>query len=93
MSDDARLRLRERGEFFATRRIGQQIYDDAAALLDTDPGRRLVLDFDGVQAITVTFADEVVANLVADYGTRIVVAGTNHEVAEAVVSALTRRAL
>jgi hypothetical protein len=92
VTSEAQLRVGARGAFFATRHAARQIYDEAVALLGDDDGSRLLLDFAGVEAVTVTFADELVANLVARYGARIVVAGMNREVGEAVTVALTRRA-
>lgn len=93
MADDLRLALADygRGEFFATRRLGELVREDAEQILDGHPGEHLTLDFTGVVAITVTFADELVANLCATYGSRILVAGIDDEIANAIEIALSRR--
>jgi hypothetical protein len=81
--------VRQYGEFFATRHRGRQIRDDAVTALSG--ADTLVLDFEGVKAVTVAFADELVANLVVRYGPRIVLAGMDQYVAESVEVALSRR--
>jgi hypothetical protein len=85
-------RVRDRGAFFATRHAGRQVYVEAAALLDSQPDGQLVLDFAGVEAVTLAFADELVANLVERFGARIVVADLNEDVFQAIWAALRRRA-
>jgi hypothetical protein len=94
VTGDLRLRLADDGEFLATRDHGRLIRQHAAwllALLGEQSGQMLTLDFAGVAAVTVGFADELVANLVADHGHRIVLAGMEPEVASAVERALSRR--
>jgi len=59
-------------------------------LLVEDEGP-LILDFSGVEAVTVAFADELVVSLVVDYGPRIVLTGMSNEVAETVRTTLARR--
>jgi anti-anti-sigma regulatory factor len=91
VADDLRLRLADDGEFFATRNSGQQMRERAAALLAERSGQMLILDFSGVAAVTVGFADELVASLVANHGPRIGLDGMNPEVAEVIERALSRR--
>jgi hypothetical protein len=86
---EQRLQVSEYGEFLGTRHRGRQIYNDAETTLSG--ADTLVLDFTGVQAVTVAFADELVANLIARSGPRIVLAGMDEYVAESVEVALSRR--
>lgn len=83
------LRVADFGEFFATRHCGRQIYD--AAVIELGADDTLVLDFAGVKAATVAFADELVANLFGYYGPRIMLDGMNPYVAEVIEMALSRR--
>ena len=80
------LRLRDWGSFHATRYGAGQI----RATVEDD--HEIAVDFDGVQAITLTFADELVANLVA-VGIRLRLSGANEDVFETVNGALSRRDL
>lgn len=91
MTSEARLRVGAHGAFLATRHTGRQIFDEAVALLD-DTDVRLVLDFDGVKAVTVAFADELVVNLASRYRERIAVAHTTREIEDTITMAFARRA-
>lgn len=83
----------QHGAFLATRHVGQQARNAVEALLAVvGAGERVTLDFIGVEAVTGAFADELVARLIQEHGTRIVVMGANVDVAETVQLALSRRA-
>lgn len=84
MSTD--LRLRDWGSFFATRHGAREI----RATLDGDG--EVVVDLAGVQAMTLTFADELLANM-AVAGRRLQLSGANEGVFETVNRALRRRGL
>ncbi len=87
--DETRIALDGYSAFFGTRCRGRIVRDEAELLLTA--ARTLVLDFAGVKAATVAFADELAGNLVARYGPRIVLAGMNPDVAETLELALSRR--
>ena len=72
------------GRFLATRDIGLRIRQDAAG--------KPCLDFTGVEAITIGFADELVADLV-ERGAVTAITGMNDEVRDSIDIALGRRGL
>jgi hypothetical protein len=91
---EVRLKLCEYGggQYFGTRHLGGRIRAEAEKLLAGLPaGGVLVLDFTGVVAVTVVFADELVANLTATFGLRVALDGMSDEVGETVQFAVSRR--
>lgn len=95
-----RYAVAEEGRFLATRERGRRVREDIERhLARTARGETLVLDFSGVEGITVSFGDESVAKLVVartsgDFVNRgMVVEGANEDVRETLESTLTRRKL
>lgn len=82
------LRLHEWGVFHATRAHAQQI----RAVVEAEPDRTTSIDFAGVEAITISFADELLAKLAAS-GRWLRLSNANEEVAETIETALRRRGL
>lgn len=80
------------GRFFATRHLAGQIRAAAETLLTAYPDEQITLDFSGTEMVTCAFADELVANLRAMYGDRIMLAGANADILDAIDVALARRA-
>jgi hypothetical protein len=71
LSDDAkRLRLcvREETEGFGSRRAGNQIRTKCKNLMNAEPACVLMIDWDGIQMISSSFADEFVGKLFAELG-------------------------
>lgn len=83
------FRIADHGTFLATRHLAEGI----RAWIEPRRRERTVLDFTGVEAITVAFADELVAKLRADNGDRVRWEGANPEVAETIQLAITRRSV
>jgi hypothetical protein len=86
------------GKFLATRERGRQVREDVEIRLAQVPaGESLVLDFTGVEGITVSFGDESVARLVlarasGDFADRgLVIVGDNQDVRETLETVLARR--
>lgn len=83
------LATRERG-----RRVREDVEKELSALL---AGQILALDFAGVEGVTVSFGDELVAKLVIDRGSGqfvdcgLVVEGANEDVRETLETVLIRR--
>lgn len=84
--------------FLATRERGRQVREDIEAQFVALPaGDALVLDFSGVDGITVSFADESVARIVlarasGDFADRgLVIDGANEDVRETLETVLARR--
>lgn len=95
-----RYPIAKEGKFLATRERGRRVREDIEDHLGrTAHGDTLVLDFSGVEGITVSFGDESVAKLVVartsgDFADRgMVVEGANEDVRETLESTLTRRKL
>lgn len=82
--------MAEHGQWFGTRGAGARIRAFVEKLLDGN-GRKVVIDFTGVEAITGGFADELVVELVSVYGARITTTCGNEEVTDAIQAALSRR--
>jgi len=86
------------GAFLATRDHGRQVREDVEDQLGkVPPDTPLILDFSGVEGITASFADELLAKLVVSGGPNrqvgrgIVVEEANDEVRETLETALARR--
>jgi hypothetical protein len=84
--------------FLATRERGRRVREDVEAqLAKVAPGDTLVLDFAGVDGITVSFGDEAIAKLIlardaGDFVDRgMVVEGANEDVRETLDTLLARR--
>ena len=84
--------------FLATRERGRQVRQDIEAqLAQLSPGDSLVLDFSGIDGITVSFGDETVAKLVlariaGDFADRgLAIEGANEDVRETLETVLARR--
>lgn len=84
--------------FLATRERGRRVREDIeTALAKLAPGDNLVLNFSGVEGITVSFGDECVAKLIlarssGDFEDRgLVVTGANEDVRETLEAVLSRR--
>jgi uncharacterized protein (DUF1330 family) len=86
---DAYRVVQHGGTFFATRHQGRKIREAVETQLAAQP--EVVLNFEDVEAITATFADELVANLVVAHPGRITCVGANEDVAATVQRALVRR--
>ena len=86
--------------FLATRERGRRVREDIdERLVGLSPGEILVLNFSGVEGITVSFGDECVAKLImarasGDFADRgIVIEGANEDVRETLEAVLSRRKL
>lgn len=86
------------GQFLATRERGRKVREDIEMQLSKiRPGDALVLNFEGVEGITVSFGDECVAKLIlsrssGDFADRgLGVGGTNEDVLETLEAVLSRR--
>ncbi|HZN72707.1 MAG TPA: STAS-like domain-containing protein [Micromonosporaceae bacterium] len=86
--------------FLATRERGRRMREDVEGrLAQVAPGDALVLDFSGVEGITVSFGDELVAKLIlgresGDFADRgMVIEGAGEDVRETLESVLARRKL
>ena len=84
--------------FLATRERGRQVREDIEAkLAQLSAGDTLVLDFSGVDGITVSFGDETVAKLVlaraaGDFADRgLAIEGANEDVHETLETVMARR--
>jgi STAS-like domain of unknown function (DUF4325) len=93
-----RHRLGAWNAFLATREHGRQVRRDVEnELAKMPPGTTLILDFSGVDGITTSFGDELLAKLVAsggaghESGCSIVVEGASDDVWETLETALARR--
>jgi hypothetical protein len=93
-----RYRLWAWNAFLATREHGRQVRRDVEDELGKMPrGTTLILDFSGVDGITTSFGDELVAKLVASGGAghqsgcSIAVEGASDDVRETLETALARR--
>ena len=95
MPDRLICKVRDFGTYFATRDLGRTVRAAAIDMLATSADLdSIVLDFDGVEAITNGCADEMVAGLITRQDDRrIFVRGANSEVWDAIITALTRRGL
>lgn len=80
------------GKFFATRHRAAEIRTIVEQVLAAEPDDALLLDFEGVEAVTGGFADELVAQLRHRHGNRICWDGANESVADTILEALARRA-
>jgi hypothetical protein len=85
------LRHEAGSEFFATRVKARHIREAIDSLPDVAVAG-VVLDFDGVQAITGAFADELVCSL-ADDGLLTAVVSANPDVRDTLATALDRRGI
>jgi hypothetical protein len=87
------------GPFPSTRAWGLRSRQELEALLpDIPEGEPLVLDFTGIEALTVAFADEVLAKLVSRFPqlkepSSLKIVGANPEVRATLRTALERRKL
>jgi len=81
------IRVAQWGQFLATRASGRAA---RAHVLAEAPDGLCVLDFSGVEAVTVAFADELVANLAAA-GRPVLITGAYGDVWHAIERAVTRR--
>jgi hypothetical protein len=95
-----RYRVGESSMFLATRERGRRMREEVEGLLaKVAPGGALVLDFSGVEGITVSFGDELVAKLIlgresGDFADRgMVIEGAGEDVWETLESVLARRKL
>ena len=95
-----RFEFRQLGDVFSTRERGAKVRADIAeALREIDQDEPLLLDFEGVQLISFSFADEVVGRFVQDraageLGERaIVVLNASDEIVHPVRSSMERRKL
>lgn len=86
--------------FLATRERGRRVREDIEAkLAQLGVGDTLLLDFAGVEGITVSFGDETLAKLVVarmsgDFTDRgLIIEGANEDVRETLESVLARRKL
>lgn len=84
--------------FLATRERGRRVREDIEAQMSKIvPGDSLVLDFSGVDGITVSFGDECVAKLIlarssGDFTDRgLAIRGANEDVRETLEAVLSRR--
>jgi hypothetical protein len=84
--------------FLATRERGRRVREDVEHELgQLDAGQTLALDFAGVEGVTVSFGDELLAKLVIDRSTGqfvdrgLVVEGANEDVRETLETVLARR--
>ena len=62
------LQLRDEQVGFGSRMAGRQIRTKCLNLLDADPEKPLLLDWEGIPLISSSFADELVGKLFADLG-------------------------
>lgn len=95
-----RYRLARHGATFATRARGAEVRADIeSAVRQTKPDEMILLDFEGVEVISFSFADEVVGHLLADRShgdlaeRAILVTNANEDVVDSIVSSLGRRGL
>ena len=86
------------GKFLATRERGRQVREDVETQLAQMPaGESFMLDFSGVDGVTVSFGDEFLARLVlarasGDFADRgLVIEGDNEDVRETLETVLARR--
>ena len=85
------------GSFLATRSLGRGVRVDLEDQLSSAQNEvGVVLDFHGVEAITISFADECVARFLASHAQTasaafVVITGLNEETSEAVGVSLERR--
>lgn len=88
----ATFAVAEHGQWLATRAHAQHLRDLVEEqLAELSDGEQLRLDFDGVEAVTGAFADELVAALVAEHGLRVTAVNSNPDVTETIDLALSRR--
>lgn len=62
------FRLVEEATNFGNRQTGQSLRNKLANLMNMFPGEAIAIDFDGVEIVSASFADEFIAKLVADMG-------------------------
>ena len=62
------VRMSNYGANLGTRNLGRIVYSDLRTLLGQCMSERIVLDFQGVSAVTNSFADEVFGHLVETIG-------------------------
>lgn len=62
------LRLREEAVGFGSRMAGRHLRTKCLNLMDAEPGKPLVLDWDAVPLVSSSFADELVGKLFAELG-------------------------
>lgn len=86
--------------FLATRERGRRVREDLEGELRAlDPGNVLLVDFEGVEDITSSFADECIAKLLQDVGSGdypergLLLANAGEDVREGLESVLSRRKL
>jgi hypothetical protein len=84
--------------FFATRDRGRRVREDVESEIGRlQGGQTLALDFAGVEGVTVSFGDELLAKLVIDRSTGqfvdrgLVIESANEDVRETLETVLTRR--
>ncbi len=87
------------GAYFSTRERGVKVRDEINEALRRTSEDLLILDFDGVQLISFSFADEVVGRLVSDRASgemgdvSILIVNANDEVIHPIQSSMERRKL
>jgi hypothetical protein len=93
-----RYRVADWNEFLATRERGRRVREEIEEkLASVPPGESLLMDFSGVEGITVSFGDECIAKLIlsrasGDFVDRgLVVEGANEDVRETIETVLSRR--
>ena len=57
------LRLKEEATGFGSRRVGEQLRTKCMNLLNAEPAKPLILDWNGVPIVSSSFADELVGKL------------------------------
>jgi anti-sigma regulatory factor (Ser/Thr protein kinase) len=96
LSDDARdlrVNLRDDTFGFGTRRAGAQMRTKCLNLMDAEPGARIVLDWDGVQMISSSYADEFVAKLYWQLGPTAFAARVRHDNSTNIIRQLIDKAI
>lgn len=90
---DLVIRVCEEGLGFGTRHAGIELRRKAQNLLNAEPTKRLVLDWNGVPLISSSYADEAVGKLFVELGPTAFTGRVLHAGAEPLVSSLLDRAI
>jgi len=92
-SDALRLRLKDETTGYGTRHAGRQLRTKCLNLLAAEPGKPLLVDWDGIPVISSSFADEFVGKLFVELGPLAFSARVRNTGTEALVRGLVDKAI
>jgi len=87
------IRVADEGLGYGTRQAGVALRQKCLNLLNAEPGRRLVLDWSGIDLVASSFADEAIGKLFVELGPTAFASRVSHSSTEPVVRSLLDRAV